>query len=875
MTPQPKSRVKEIFEQAARLDRGLRRDFITRACGSDLGLRAQVERMLDRYESLDSTLERGVRGGIFAYMHGRGLNGDLTGPSAEVDSLLGTVIAQRYQVEVRLGQGGMARVYGGYDTRLDRAVALKFLLPEWRPDSRHVHRLLREAQAASALTHPNIAQIYDVGEKDGEPFIVMEYIEGQSLQAVMAGRRLRPLEILEIAIQVGAGLLKAHQNGITHRDVKPSNIMVMAGGQVKIVDFGLAKIARRQMQQDSPTISKDALTRPGVIVGTVQYMSPEQARGHEVDPRSDIFSMGAVLYEMTTGRPPFKGATPIETIDLILHAEPEPLSTSGPWRSLAALENIIKKCLHKDRERRYQFTNDLLDDLQNLTELSRPIRVSRRVLLAAGLTSGAALIGLLQFQPELIDPVIAPSVDSIAVLPFVNNTGDSNLDYIGHGLSDRITNTLSRLQGITVRPRAAVLQSKGDLSDLHSVGKQLRVKSIITGRFSAQRDLITINTELIDVYNSRQLWGEKYVRSMTDIIALESEVASDLAAKLRLHTNEIESNKFPHQPTTSTEAYHLYMKGVFFRDKRTEEGLEKAVSLFTQALEKDPRFALASAALADAYAKQSGGVAPGMTFAQAKRAAVRALDIDPLLPEAHVALAYIQFLYDWDWKRAEASYRKAIELNPKSSTAHSSFAGLLSAVGRFDEAITEVILARSIDPTSIGIALRLGNCYYLSRQYDLAIHHYRTAIEMEPNIGLRFELGDAYVQNGDFQAAVVELEAGVKLAPSDSGGIASLAYAYARAGRQREALVEINRLIELSRNRYISPAILAEAYAGVGDKEAALTALEKAYTDKSWRMVFIGVEPRLDSLRSDERFQRLLAKLALPSIAPRKPTTIN
>ena len=755
-------------------------------------------------------------------------------------------MASHYRVLEMLGGGGMGVVYKAQDTRLGRIVALKFLPTRLAADPIALERFQREARTASALNHPHICTIHDIDEYQGQPFIVMEFLEGQTLRNRIASGPLEIEEILELGGQIADALDAAHSKGIVHRDIKSANIFWTPRRQVKVLDFGLAKQTPAFFRdgetsaETSTVLAAPTVTGSGLVVGTVDYMSPEQATGEALDRRTDLFSLGVVIYEMATGVVPFSGATAAAVFNEILNKEAPSIIEIRPDLP-QGLQQVIAKALRKDRKFRYQTARELQRDLEIIKH------DPGRELNAQG-------------------SEIRRAVPSVAVLPFVNASGEKDFEYFSEGLAEDLINALTKVTGLRVASRTSSFRFKGTDADIRDIGRQLSVSALLEGSVRTFGDRVRITAQLVSVADGYQIWSERYDRDMRDVFAVQDEISRAIVETLKVKLAE--KKRLVETTTRDLEAYHLYLKARHFGNKRTAEGLKKAIDAFSQAITKDPTYALAYSGLAETLLLTSfhAPVPPNQVWPKAMAAAGRALALDETLGAAHSSLASVLSAYEWNWVEAEREFKRAIELNPENAMAHMGYGtNFLSPMGRVDEAITEIRRSLELDPISLIAQTTLGGTLHLARQTDAAIAELQKAIELDPNFYFSYwSIGRAYVVSGRFAEAEKAFEKSVELSSGLPNTIGALAHLLIVSGRREEGLKAFEKLLAMSQMTYVPAMLLAAIYVGLGDHETAFAMLQKAYDERSPWMIWLPRELSLEPLHSDPRFAALVRKIGLP-----------
>lgn len=804
-------------------------------------------------------------------------------------ALLANNILSHYRIVSKIGAGGMGEVYLAQDTKLDRKVALKVLPADVASNRDRMTRFVQEAKTASALNHPNIITIHEIDQFESLTFIATEFIDGHTLRERMNQGPIKLGEVIDVTIQIASALAAAHAAGIVHRDIKPDNVMIRRDGITKVLDFGLAKLSAESTTSPDPEAATRALvkTGPGMVMGTAAYMSPEQASGQEVDARTDIFSLGVVIYEMAAGCVPFPGGTVREVLAAILSKEEPPTLTRLAPEVPQELEHIVSKALHKDREHRYQTTGELLLDLQALKQKldfeakldhptyavrtpantkasdgSLPTRTNYRrwsLIIAVVIVVAAGLTYLLYFAKP------AGAIDSIAVLPLVNASNDPNTEYLSDGITESIISNLSQLPQLKVMARSTVFHFKGKDTDPREVGRQLGVRAVMVGRLLQQGDQLIVRTELVNVADGTQLWGAEYDRKVSDVLALQQDISREISEKLRLHLSGEDRKRLTERDPTNAESYQFYLRGRYYWNKRTAAGLQKAIEEFQQAIDRDPNYALGYVGLADSYLllEQVAGIPAADTLPKARAAVDRALQIDASLAEVSTSSAQI-YQYSWRWPEAENEFNRAISLNPNYPTAHQWFSVYLRTRRRFDEALREIKRAQELDPLSPIISTNAAFVYYLKNDIDAAIQQDKKVIELNPDFQIAHsDLGWFYIKQQRYDEATSEFQKAVELSGRSSLFLGNLAYCYGVTGRRAEAMALVKELESRYEKHEAIGFFVATPYVALDDKDQVFAWLEKDFGQHSAQLPGILWWPNFERVRNDARYLDLVRRMGL------------
>ena len=777
-----------------------------------------------------------------------------------------------YEILAPLGAGGMAVVYRARDTKLQRTVAIKIL--NATADATASGRLLDEARAASGLNHPNICTIYEVAEVGGQAFIVMEHVEGQPLSQLIPRHGQAIDSVTGYGTQIASAVAHAHAHGIIHRDLKSSNIVITPEGRAKVLDFG---IARRIEPEDLEAVTHSGrmLEQADALAGTLACMAPEALRARPADARSDIWSLGVLLYEMASGELPFKGQTAFEITAAILHEPLAPL----PSRVPAVLRSIIQKCLSKEPGQRYQQASEVRAALETIESQPSAARLAHaawarhgRQLLSLAAILALLIIGFLAWNPggwrdRALGRVGAPAVQSLAVLPLENLSGDPEQEYFADGMTDALIGELGQIHALRVISRTSVAQYRRAAKPVRQIAKELNVNTIVEGSVQRSANKVGISVRLIDATTDSQIWSHAYERDAQDVLSLQREVARHVAAEIRIHLSPSEQARLRHVASVDPHAYDACLKARFYlTSSRTEENLKRALQRFEECIAIDSNYASAYSGLAETYIAIAdwGYLLPVQAIEHAKSSAMRALQLDSALAEGHAVLASINGFHNWDWAEAERAFVRAIQLNPSDSTTRSRHAQYLMVIGRHEASIAERQVARLLDPRAPGRIVNLGISHYFARRYDAAIKIWQDALALEPKLpGAHYYLGRAYVQTGMYGEAIKELEIALRLFRDRPGNKAKLAYAYASAGNGDRARRLLDELEATAKLQYVSPTDLAMVQSRLGRTDEAFRSLEKAYAMHDGELCYLQTAPEFDHLRSDRRLDALLRRLGL------------
>ncbi len=793
--------------------------------------------------------------------------------------LIGRIVSH-YRIAEKLGAGGMGEVYRARDERLKRDVALKILQPGSKTSSAAKKDLLREAQSASALNDPHICTIYEVGEDGTDHFIVMELVEGNTLNRLIPAGGLRPELVLRYGEQIAAALAHAHDHGVIHRDIKTANIVITPAGQVKVLDFGLARFYSDAELADA-TRSNESAANANAVVGTLPYIAPEILRGEQASARSDIWALGITLFEMCTGNRPFRGNTGFELTSGILREPLPPLPPQVP----TGLRTVIERCLEKEPGHRYQRTGEICAALEavqtrpdsssyssTIPSSAEPAIAAKRspwipgiIALAVFLIVAAlfaANVGGL--RRRIFHGAPATSIHSLAVLPLQNLSGDAQQQYFADGMTEELTTALSQVSSLRVVSRTSAMRYKGTQKSVPQIAQELNVDAVVEGSVEREGDRVRITAQLIQGPSDTHLWAKGYERDLRDSLRLQDEVAQAIVDEIQLKLTPQEQAHFAHNESVDPEAHEDYLRGLFHLNLRNGPDERQAIELFQAAIKKDPSYAAAYAALADSYRALifNSNVAPADVAPLSMSAARRALELDDHLAEAHICLASGLVDYDWDWKGAEKEYQTALRLNPNSALAHSTYAHFLRQEGKLEESIREGRRGTELDPVSAPANFMVSQSLYEARRYDEAISQLHKSLDLEPRFWpAHVYLGKTLAEQGQFPEALEELKTAGDYTAEPR---ATMGYVYGRMGRAADAHQALADLQTQSKSAYIAPSMFARVYIGLGDKDQAFAWLEKGYQQRDFWLTFLTGEPMYDTLRSDPRFQELVRRIGFP-----------
>jgi len=850
-------RVKSVFSEAIHRPPSERTSFVAAACAHDEWLRREVESLLDSDRRAEGFIETPAAALL-------GQSAPVQFDNAELPP--GTVLGQ-YEILGFLGAGGMSHVYRARHTRLGRIVAIK-LVGGAGSDPRAERRLVREARNASSLAHPCVCTIHEIDEANGRPFIVMEHVEGRTLNEVIREGPLALPDLLRFGLQIAGALEHAHERGVIHRDLKSANVVIAANGPAKVLDFGLSKLLP---EATAGQTSMSSVMETATVAGTLSHMAPEVLRGHQPDPRGDIWALGVLLYEMASGDLPFKGETPFETSSAILHADPAPL----PSRVPLALRLVIQRCLTKDPSGRYQSAADVSAALaamerRKLLQLTTRLLAARHgrraviwVIAAIAGTAGVLTMSRLQ-RPAA--PAIA-HIRTLAVLPLTNPSKDPAQDYFADGVTETLIGAMGNIDGVRVLSRTTVMKYRASSKPPEEVGRELGADAVLDGSIERAGERLRWRARLMTASSAQVIWSNTYDRSVRETLAVANDIVRAVAASGDLRMTSGARERLSATRAVGPDVYEAYLKGRYYWNQRTEPSLKTAIAYFDKAIALDPTYAPPYAALADCYNQLAtlnlGTGSPQEWRPRAGAAAIKALQIDSELAEAHATLGYVRH-YDWQWSDAEQEFRRAIELNPSYALAHIWYANLLASRRRFEEAMREVLLARDLDPLSLIVNTNVGWVLNMAGRYDEAVVELRRTLGLDPAyVQAHRRLAVAYAGSRRFDEAIAEMLIVVRLTESNPSSLGGLGQMYARVGRSAEARRILNDLLVLARTRYVSPGVMASLYIELGERDNAFRWLEEAYRERSNYMAYLLVDDVHDSITSDPRYKDLLRRVGL------------
>jgi serine/threonine protein kinase/tetratricopeptide (TPR) repeat protein len=848
-------RIENLFHAALPLGPEAREAYLAGACSGDPALRSEVESLLAARRGREHFMEEpafdfGLK--ILAADTAESLAGRLIGP---------------YRIFKQLGKGGMGEVYLAEDTRLGRKVALKFLSAKLTDDNWARRHLVKEAQSVAMLEHPNICAIHGIEEAEGYSFIVMQYAEGDTLADLIRKGLPDIPQAISLAVQIVSAVAEAHAHGIIHRDIKPQNIVVTPAGQVKVLDFGLAKSVQLKRGPGAAADDTSQMSNNGLVVGTVSYMSPEQLRAERLDFRSDIFSLGTVLYEIVSGKKPFGRNSYAEVISAILTSRPEPLARAD-GEVPPSLARIIYKCLEKDKEQRYQSASELLYELGCLQRDGESAQ-HRRWL--PGPRAAALLLFVLLAVASALIYLRPPQVRTLAVLPIANAGGSAEMEPLSDGLTEDLINKLSRLSALRVKALTVISGYKGRQVNPLEVGRGLGVDAVLVGTLARQGESLVLQTSLLDTSDGTQLWGDKIVVRPDQILDLQDKVSEKVTSELAPSATEGEKKLLAQRPTRSHDALNEYYQGHNLWERRSKDNIREIMGHYERAITFDASYAKPYAGLADCYVQLNspayGSMPAKEALNKARYMAVKAVEIDDSLPEAHTSLGVVKFKFEWNWPEAEKEFKRAIALNPDYAWAHYWYSQLLSATGRPEEAIAQSRTAHDLAPFSP--PARHGQCraLYLARQYDSAAACFDGVLaEDRDNVNAQYLLSYVYLKQARYADAIRILES--LYAKDRSLAAAPLGFAYGKSGEAGKARKILEDVQEISKSGYLPPQETAIIYIGLGDRDRAFDWLEKSYSEHFTTLIFLTAEPIYEDLRSDRRFADLARRLNLSPGGP-------